>query len=280
MAVDERPQEARGERHRLQLAVAAVVQHLDVALAHGDRRVPLVAHDPGAARVIGVAVAEHDQRQIAGLDAQAIEVLGQRLRFIFGSRVEQDRPSTVDHVCVGDPQVEHLHARLSGVAGVMVTRLGPHAGSASAAHATTFKVVAARTRISYDERGRHESKPNGRWSLGQLAQARPSRSRWPRFSLALSPPARAADHNDPNGGELDLLRHRAVAADLYDLFGFPVEDASGRAGRPRAHVRRGPARGYARSGSALPRVPVAGRAVESGLKDDDGLEGCSSTSTR
>ena len=71
--VDERAQEARGERHRPQLAVAAVVQHLDVALAHGDRRVPPVAHDTGAAGVIGVTVAEHDQREVAGLDAQAIE---------------------------------------------------------------------------------------------------------------------------------------------------------------------------------------------------------------
>ncbi len=110
--VDERPQQARRERHRMQRAVVPVMQHLDVAPADDDRRVPPVAHDAGAAGVIGVAVAENDQRQVAGLDAEVIQILGELARFIGRSRVEQDRLSTVDHVCVGDPQVEHLHARL------------------------------------------------------------------------------------------------------------------------------------------------------------------------
>ena len=92
------------------------------------------------------------------------------------------------------------------------------------------------------------------------------------LALATSP-ARAADHNDPNGANSIFADIPPSPADLYDLFGFPVEDASGE--RVVVALTFG---AVPRAGTLDPdllyRVFLSpGARVESGLKDDDGLEG-------
>ena len=83
----------------------------------------------------------------------------------------------------------------------------------------------------------------------------------------------AADHNDPNGANSIFADIAPSPADLYDLFGFPVEDAGGErvvvaltfGAVPRAGVL---------DPDLLYRVLLApGARVGSGLSDDDGLEG-------
>jgi hypothetical protein len=96
------------------------------------------------------------------------------------------------------------------------------------------------------------------------------------LALALglaSSPARAADHNDPNGANSIFSDIAPSPADLYDLYGFPVEDASGE--RVVVALTFG---AVPRAGTLDPdllyRVFLSpGVRVESGLKDDDGLEG-------
>jgi len=94
------------------------------------------------------------------------------------------------------------------------------------------------------------------------------------LALALAPsPARAADHNDPNGANSIFSDIAPSPADLYDLYGFPVEDANGE--RVVVALTFG---AVPRAGTLDPdllyRVFLSpGARIESGLKDDDGLEG-------
>ena len=93
----------------------------------------------------------------------------------------------------------------------------------------------------------------------------------------LAPPfrgaARAADHNDPNAANSIFSDIAPSPADLYDLFGFPVEDAGGEKVVIALTFAAAPAAGTL-DPDLLYRVLIApGQRVVSGLKDDDGLEG-------
>ena len=44
--------------------------------------------------------------------------------------------------------------------------------------------------------------------------------------IAAAPPARAADHNDPNSVNSIFSDIPVSAADLYDMFGWPTDDKS------------------------------------------------------
>ena len=93
------------------------------------------------------------------------------------------------------------------------------------------------------------------------------------LATAGSGAADAADHNDPNAANSIFSDIAPSPADLYDLFGFPVEDAGGErvvvaltfASVPQAGVL---------DPDLLYRVMLApGERVTSGIKDEDGLEG-------
>src|SRR5437867_12926633 len=70
--------------------------------------------------------------------------------------------------------------------------------------------------------------------------------------LLLSPVSFAADHNDPNAINSIFSDIDANAADLYDLYGFPSDDAAGgeKVGH-RADVRLCPGDRLIRSGPAF-----------------------------
>jgi hypothetical protein len=89
----------------------------------------------------------------------------------------------------------------------------------------------------------------------------------------LSRPARAADHNDPNAANSIFSDIAPSPADLYDLFGYPLEDASGEKVVIALTFAAAPAAGTL-DPDLLYRVLIAPSArVASGIKDDDGVEG-------
>jgi hypothetical protein len=91
--------------------------------------------------------------------------------------------------------------------------------------------------------------------------------------LLMAPlPARAADHNDPNGANSIFADIAPSPADLYDLFGFPVEDGSGERVVVALTFASMPGTGVF-DPDLLYRIMLApGQRVDSGIADSDGLE--------
>src|SRR4051812_30978396 len=83
----------------------------------------------------------------------------------------------------------------------------------------------------------------------------------------------AADHNDPNAANSIFSDIQPSPADLYDLYGFPIEDAGGERVVVALTFASAPSTGVL-DPDLLYRVLLApGARVGSGIKDEDGLEG-------